>query len=474
MRVLLLLLTCIGTLWAQEETEVDPLALEWFRKGEALIDTSRQYSEQQAGYFEKAIALAPRLIPARYNLVLIYIRQEKLDQALAHLNALTELEQDNPRNYLLRAGVFEQRGQFDLVQADIKHVLDKDPRNAGAWELLGRSHFREGRYQKSLEAFQKALELDPEMTELYLQLAQIQTQLEQGEVAVQSYEVFLEKHPDDFEVRFLLGRLYWRLNQHKSALVELLRAESLNPSDPDLAQVLGELYLELGDSKEAQKRLLRGETDNSANLGIIASREGRYQEAVQYLCQALEKDPGQSLLWAYMGDALVALDKKPEAIKAYLSALEGRPRDFSSLYNLASLHAALGQEDDAISCLESALQVKPKSATTHFNLALMLDIKQDHEQAQVHYLKAIEYGSEKSHAHFRLGIIYSIQKEPEKSIRHLEIAFEKDPEKHVPLVVSELRQVRSNLDSIRYRRDFNELLKKYQARIPQEEKQPRP
>ena len=466
MRSLVLLLTLSAPAWVQEAPEIDPLAVEWFQKGEALIDTPQQYSAQQAEYFEKAVELAPQLVPARYNLALIYIKQEKLGRALVHLNALIEVEKDNARGILLRAGVFERSGQFDLLKKDVATILDREPANPDAWELLGRSHYREKRYQQSLEAFQKALELNPEFAEVYLQLAQIQMLLDQGEAAVQSYQTFLGKYPDDFEARFRLGSLYRQLGQKEPALKELLRAENLNPNDSRLAQTLGDLYLELGNLKEARKRLLRGEGDNAANLGIIAQREGRNKEAEQYLVKALEEDPHHPLLWAYLGDTLVAQDKKLEAIKAYQTAVDQEPGDFSSLYNLASLHAGSGQPDQAIEYLGRALQVKPQSGSAHYNLALMLDAKKEYGDAQTHYLKAIENGIQKPEAHFRLGILYARQSEPDKSLKHLKVAFGENPQKFVPLVQTELRQVHSDLDSIRYRRDFNDLLKKYQPQTP--------
>ncbi len=461
-RLLPFLLILCAAARAQEAPEIDPLALEWFQKGEALIDTPQQHSDQQAEYFEKAVELAPQLVPARYNLALIYIKQEKLDLALQHLNALIAVEKDDIRGYRLRAGVFEQRGQFDLLKKDVATILEIDPVNPEAWELLGRFHHREKRYQQALQAFRKVLELNPDLTEMHLQIAQVQELLDQGEEAVQSYQIFLGANPDDFQARFLLGRLYRRLHQNESALKEWLRAESLNPNDPWLAQDLGDLYLELGNLKEARERLLRGDGDNEGNLGIIARREGRNQEAEQHFLKALDKDPKQALLWAYLADALVAQDRKLEAIKAYQSALDLEPEDFSSLYNLASLHAGLGQPDQAIDYLGRALQVKPQSGPAHYNLALMLDTKKEYGDAQTHYLKALQNGIEKPEAHFRLAVLYARQSEPEKSLKHLEVAFSKKPQKFVPLVLTELRQVRSDLDSIRYRRDFNDLLKKYQ------------
>ena len=39
----------------QTAEPVDPVALEWLRKGEGLIGTAQENSQQQAEYFEKAV-----------------------------------------------------------------------------------------------------------------------------------------------------------------------------------------------------------------------------------------------------------------------------------------------------------------------------------------------------------------------------------------------------------------------------------
>ena len=75
----------------QNTPAVDPDALEWFRKGEELIGTPEENSQQQTEYFKKAVELAPDFSAARYNLALIYLKQEQRELALDQLDALIAL-----------------------------------------------------------------------------------------------------------------------------------------------------------------------------------------------------------------------------------------------------------------------------------------------------------------------------------------------------------------------------------------------
>ena len=75
----------------QNTPAVDPDALEWFRKGEELIGTPEENSQQQTEYFKKAVELAPDFSAAHYNLALIYLKQEQRELALDQLDALIAL-----------------------------------------------------------------------------------------------------------------------------------------------------------------------------------------------------------------------------------------------------------------------------------------------------------------------------------------------------------------------------------------------
>ena len=145
---------------------VDPIALEWFRKGEELIGTAKENSQEQASYFEEAVAHAPNFAVARYNLALVYIRQARLQQATNQLDSLIEFDGTNPRGYLLRARLRFEANQLDLAVSDLTHILTLNPENYQALQFMGLIYPQKHQYMEAVEAFEKVLEINSSSSEV--------------------------------------------------------------------------------------------------------------------------------------------------------------------------------------------------------------------------------------------------------------------------------------------------------------------
>jgi superkiller protein 3 len=315
-----------------------------------------------------------------------------------------------------------------------------------------------------MQALEEAQRINPAPTEAFFDLALVQQSLGRYGDAEESFRRFLAVYPEDFQANFLLGVTLSRQGKTQEALTRLLRAESLDSGDPQLALELGNLFLDLGDLEEAEKRFQKSEdpTAGFANLGIVAKQKGRLDEAERYFREALDKNPGDHLLWGHLGDVLMAKEKWLAATEAYRQAIALEPNDFNSLINLGTLDARADRLDEAMSRLQRAVELRPDSGLAHINLALVLERVGKAGTAKGHYVAAIENGAENPVAHFRLAILYAKESRVDEALTHLEAAFEKDAAKFVPLVRSELRNVRSDLDQIRYKAEFNDLLSRYE------------
>jgi tetratricopeptide (TPR) repeat protein len=263
--------------------------------------------------------------------------------------------------------------------------------------------------------------------------------------------------------------LYLQEGDKEAALRHLLKAESIDDSDAELAQILGELLIDQGRDEEAAERLKKADPEsaaNLANLGIIAVKQERFAEAETLLRRSLAKEPTQALLWGYLADALVGQGKAVEALAAYDQALRYDPEDIKSLITAGTLAADHDRPQQALGYLNEALKRAPQDGYVHYGLALVMERLGDPEgKAQQHYLRALELGEDRPNAHFRLMYLFARQSEKEKALEHMEAALEKDSKRFYPHLMDELRQIRSDLDSIRYTPKFAELLAKYK---PQE------
>ncbi len=457
----LLLLTAL----LQSTPAVDPAALEWFHKGEELIGTPEENSQQQTDYFKKAVELAPDFSAARYNLALIYLKQEQRELALDQLDALIALEPEGTSGYVLRARVRLEAEDLGRAGEDLQRALELEPNNYDTWQLMGQIRYQQRDYEQAAQAFEKVLELRPNPVGAYFDLALSQQSLGRRDEAIKNYQRFLMNVPDDFQANFFLGILHLEAGQDDLALKLFLKAESIEPTQQELAQELGYLLLDRNELEEAQERLLRSNLDlavNLANLGVIAKRRGKHIQAEDYFRKALEKEPENALLWAQLGDVLAQTESPlEEAIEAYKTALRHEPQDLDTLYNLGTLYVNGERFEEAIDLLGRALQIDPHHGAAHYNLALVLDERKDFDEARLHYLKAIEYGSDNAWGRLRLAFWWARQNEPTEALKHLEVAFEREPRRYVRLVLDELLKLSSDLDSLRYSRKFNDLLAKY-------------
>jgi tetratricopeptide (TPR) repeat protein len=413
-----------------------------------LIGTSEENSQQQVEYFQKAVDLAPDFSAARYNLALIYLKREQRELALNQLDALIALEPDGTSAYLLRARVRLEGQDPGRAAEDLERALELDPENYDTWQLMGRIRYEQREYEQAARAFAKVVALRPNPVGAYFDLALSQQSLGHGEEAIKNYRRFLMDVPDDFQANYFLGILYREAGQDDLALELFLKAESIEPTQQELAKELGNLLLDQNQLEEAQERLQRSNLDlavNLANLGVIAKRRERYIQAEDYFRRALLKEPDNPLLWAQLGDVLAQTESPlEEAIEAYETALRYDPQDLATLYNLGTLYVNEGRFDEAIDSLGRALSIDPQHGGAHYNLALVLDERKDFDEARVHYLKAIEYGSDSAWGRLRLTFLWARQNEPAEALKHLEVAFEREPQRYVRLILDELLKISSD------------------------------
>ncbi len=459
LRILLL-----AALLAPAQSEIKPEALDWFRKGEAMIGTAQAYSDEQAESFRRAVELQPEFAAARYNLALTYLGQNAYDLALAQLTALQSLEPDQPRSYVLKAEIYLRTDRAGEAETELEKAVGLAPTDAEAWRYLARAQFQRGFFEQALESQRHAATLDPGLEGLDLDQAVLLQRLGKLEEAAECYRRHLGKNPDDFEAHASLAALLVDLGDQGGALEELLKAERIQPEDTEIRKQIGFLYLQLGKLEEAKQRLEGIDSPTAlGNLGLIARKQNQLDEAVSYFSKALAKDPEDPELWVNLADVYFSKRDEPRALAGYEKAVALGAADYETFFNLGALYANQDDNSKASEWLRKALQLKPDSADAHYSLGIVLERRQDPEEAFQHYLKAVANGSDSARLHFRLSVLYSRKGDTEEALKHLGACLEKEADKYLPIIDKELLNIHSDFDSIRYTPRFADLLKQYRS-----------
>jgi len=163
--------------------------------GLACHYTGRSAEAERA--YQRALALSPDLVEARYNLGCLWLSQNKLEQAKAELTAYT-LRRSNSLEGWLRLGTAQWRSR-DLAAAErsFGEALRLGPQNPEALTGFGLVHFQ--RNHSAAEAagyFAKALRAQRDYGPALLNLAIVaQANLKDRQLALRTYRDYLSLKP---------------------------------------------------------------------------------------------------------------------------------------------------------------------------------------------------------------------------------------------------------------------------------------
>uniref|UniRef100_A0A8C1ZBQ8 Tetratricopeptide repeat domain 37 n=1 Tax=Cyprinus carpio TaxID=7962 RepID=A0A8C1ZBQ8_CYPCA len=218
---------------------------------------------------------------------------------------------------------------------------------------------------------------------------------EQHKQAEESFLEALSGSPDNGELFFLLGRLYWNLGEEmrrdrSKAHTHLLKAAKLDPYLGSVFRFLGHYYREVAkdqgrargcykrafelDSSDAEAgaatvdlSMEQGDMDSALTVlqsvteratpgsakwawmrrGLYHLKIGQHQQAIADLQAALRADPQDWVCWECLGEAYLNRRSFTAALKAFDKAHTLQPTSIYSLYQTAAIKQILGRFKEA-------------------------------------------------------------------------------------------------------------------------------
>ena len=138
-------------------------------------------------------------------------------------------------------------------------------------------------------------------------------------------------------------------------------------------------------------------------LGVIASRAGKFPEAIDLIERAITINPRAEAYHCNLGIALRGAGRIDDAIAAYHRALEINPQFAEAYGNLGITLKDQQRFDEAIQAYQRAIEIKPDYAEAHYNRGLTLREQGKLEQAIECYRNAVQVRPNYVRAHTNLG-----------------------------------------------------------------------
>jgi tetratricopeptide (TPR) repeat protein len=241
---------------------------------------------------------------------------------------------------------------------------------------------------------------------------------------------FLQEHPDSPEGHFLLGYMLFREIQTDAERdSEILRNEYQQSSRLHAKSQFHDAAARASLAEFTEGAKYR--TPSAFDLKIVALDYvllGDYPDADKWLTRSLQREPGDTQAWYYLGRAKYNENRFAEAIGAFEECLKRSAKTVQIEENLGLAYAGLGRTDEALAAYKVAMSLQENATTKdpgpYVDMGdLLLD--QNRADEAVRYLRqAVEIapGNSKSHellgkGYARLNQLALAQSELETAIR---------------------------------------------------------
>lgn len=195
-------------------------------------------------------------------------------------------------------------GKADQAKVIAQGAIKREPRLAGAWHILALANDQLKDYAPAIEAYQTAIDLSPQTPQPYFELARLMIGIEKYAIAEALLQIHLSLVPDSAATANDLAWAQANQLDTAKAIVTLINALEQHPKQPMLWNT----------------------------LGLVLMYEGRMDEALPFLLEALNLDPGFGQTRLALAEALMVtargdLDIQARALDEGQAAIDTAPPD---------------------------------------------------------------------------------------------------------------------------------------------------
>lgn len=300
----------------------------------------KQYNEALVE-FNAVLENNSQAINALIGIGLVYLKQDRLDEALAQFKKAKLLDPLQPKPYLLEGFVLLRQGNMAEAEQVFKAVLSLDSRSHRALLGLGEVFLSAKRYDDALIHLREALRYNPQLVVPRLLSAKIYSEQGKFDEAVGEIRTVLEIDPGQARAYFQLARLHASRNElGKAAEVLALAMEKLPNNSTSLYLKIGLLAndIKLYDISEKAFRALLDLQPNRLIVQIYLVEAmiglGKFEEAETCLKKLPLNKQYAGLIHKLLGDIYYQRGQFQIAVEEYRATVLGVPelaKQFSEL-----------------------------------------------------------------------------------------------------------------------------------------------
>lgn len=296
------------------------------------------------------------------RLARLYLRQRKIDEALAQLSALRDLQADPQALDLTIGRILLEQGKKEEAIAHFRMMLEDEDCPEEIRSLLALAYYENGSEEEAhkvleeispdSENFIESVVLRVRMmqekdqagaekllldmigkdetrrSDFYFVLAALYRMDKRIPEAVALFERACRDFPDDPRVLFEYGLFLDRIGKVDAALVKMEKVVELSPDDPSALNYVGYTWADRGINLDKALEYITNAVELKPDdgyirdsLGWVYYRMEKYDRAVEELSKAVELQSDDPTIHEHLGDAYAGQGDWRKALQAFTEAI---------------------------------------------------------------------------------------------------------------------------------------------------------
>jgi tetratricopeptide (TPR) repeat protein len=334
--------------------------------------------------YRQASEAQPDDLNHRKQLAQTLLAEEKLPEALEQFQRLSQMDADDPDNYLRLAEIYRQLKQLDKAEQNVLLAKQRAPNNLEVIYYQASIYRDEGRFDDSIRVLSDAVtavKTESEFTParrrtlaiLYQQLGQLYRETGNYTAAVNTFEEMLRLGAEeDRRARVMIMDTYRDARDISKALEAAHKAADAYPKDRSILVAQALLYGENAQADQAVSQL-RALLDGSAadfeiqlDIAQVYEENKRWPDAEQaiHAAEKIQPDSSGKEMTGFLLGAIFERQKKfDQAEEEFRKVLNANPRNTSTLNYFGYMLADRGiRLEEATGLIKRALADDPNNA----------------------------------------------------------------------------------------------------------------
>ena len=255
----------------------------------------------------------------------------------------------------------EKESAVELSSNDsLRRVLKNDSTDARALARLALLELQERDLKKSQLAANKAIRLDSNDTYVLESFGDVFFVLNQTRKSRDVWTRCAEIDENNVGCRLKLAELYFAVRNYKPALDWLNEVLLIEGRNANALFLKGNVFKEMGDTANA----------------------------IKFIQSAIDADPAYFDAYEQLGVVYAAKDDSL-AVVYYKKAIELRPNEPNTYYNLGVYHQEREEWNRALEAYAAAVQIAPSHYNSHYNMGYINVLLSSWNQGAVHFTDAL-------------------------------------------------------------------------------------